>query len=144
MAMANISIALSQIQPPQSEVNLAAEFKRAASGPDERQDVSFDGKLQPADTVSRVDTVIDSASIEKAVAEIAAYAEGLGRSLAISVDDRSGDFVVQVQNAETDELIRQIPSEEVLAISQAISDQLDALELMGEGGARGLFLEVKI
>ena len=52
--------------------------------------------------------------------------------------------MVQVQNAETDELIRQIPSEEVLAISQAISDQLDALELMGEGGARGLFLEVKI
>jgi uncharacterized FlaG/YvyC family protein len=141
--MADISIALSQIQPRQGEVNLISEFKRAASGPEERQDVAFDGKLQPADTVSKLDPVIDSEAIKKAVAEIAAYAEGLGRSLAISVDDRSGDFVVQVQNAETDELIRQIPSEEVLAISQAISDQLEALEIMGEKGARGLFLEVK-
>jgi uncharacterized FlaG/YvyC family protein len=64
--------------------------------------------------------------------------------LDIRVDDRSGDTVIQVQDSSTDELIRQIPSEEVLAISAAISDQLDVLKLMGEGGARGLFLEAVI
>ena len=57
------------------------------------------------------------------------------------MDERSGDFVVQVQDANTEEIVRQIPSEEVLAISAAISQQVDALKLMGEEGARGLLLE---
>ena len=49
--------------------------------------------------------------------------------------------MISVHDATTDELIRQRPSEEVLAISAAISEQLDALKLMGEEGARGLLLE---
>ena len=48
---------------------------------------------------------------------------------------------MKVQNASTEELVRQIPSEEVLKISQAISDQLAALEVMGEKGAQGLLLK---
>lgn len=132
---------VSQVQLATPVVDTAAEFKAAAAGPQGRQDVSFDGKIQPTDSVGQVAAVVDAEAIEAAVAKIASYAEGLGRSLNISVDDRSGDFVVKVQNASTEELVRQIPSEEVLKISQAISDQLDALEVMGEKGAQGLFLE---
>ena len=51
---------------------------------------------------------------------------------------------MRVQNASTEELVRQIPSEEVMKISQAISDQLDSLKVMGEEGARGLFLETVV
>ena len=46
--------------------------------------------------------------IDAAVAQIANFVKGLGRSLAIAIDDRSGDFIVQVQNAQTKEVIRQI------------------------------------
>jgi len=132
---------VSQVQLATPVVDTAAKFKAAAAGPQGRQDVSFDGKIQPTDSVGQLAAVVDAEAIEAAVAKIASYAEGLGRSLNISVDDRSGDFVVKVQNASTEELVRQIPSEEVLKISQAISDQLDALEVMGEKGAQGLFLE---
>ena len=135
---------LSQVQLAQPVVDTAKEFKQAASGPVVRQDVSFDGKVQPTDSVECLSPVVDAAAVEAAVAKIASYAESLGRDLNISVDERSGDFVVKVQNASTDELVRQIPSEEVLKISQAISDQLDALDVMGEEGARGLFLETVI
>ena len=135
---------MSQVQLAQPVVDTAKEFKQAASGPAVRQDVSFDGKVQPTDSVESLSPVIDAAAVEAAVAKIASYAESLGRDLNISVDERSGDFVVKVQNASTDELVRQIPSEEVLKISQAISDQLDALDVMGEEGARGLFLETVI
>ena len=69
------------------------------------------------------------------------YGESLGRSLAISVDERSGDFIVKVQNASTEEVVRQIPSEEVLRIAAAIQEQFSNLELMGEEGARGLLLD---
>ena len=136
----NVSM-LSQVQLTSPVVDTFAEFRAAAAGPEKRQDVSFDGKIQPTDSVGQLAAVVDAETIEAAVAKIASYAEGLGRSLNITVDDRSGDFVVMVQNASTEELVRQIPSEEVLKISQAISDQLQTLEVMGEKGAQGLFLK---
>ena len=122
-------------------VSLSEAFKKGARGPVERQDVSFDGKMSPADATQKTSQVIDPEKIEAAVANLAAYVESLSRSLAIRVDERSGDFVVQVQDANTEEIVRQIPSEEVLAISAAISQQVDELRLMGEEGARGLLLE---
>jgi uncharacterized FlaG/YvyC family protein len=116
-------------------------MRKAANGAPERQDVSFDGRIQPQDVVQSVDSVVDAEAVARAVETVASYAESLGRSLAISVDERSGDFVVRVQNSSTDEFVRQIPSEEVLRIAAAIEDQFASLQLMGEEGARGLFLE---
>jgi flagellar protein FlaG len=116
-------------------------MRKAASGPSVRQDVSFDGKIQPQDAVQSADSVIDAESVSQAVQKVVSYAESLGRSLAISVDERSGGFVVKVQNSSTEEIVRQIPSEEVLRIAAAIEEQFSNLELMGEEGARGLLLE---
>jgi flagellar protein FlaG len=135
---------LNQIRVDRPETDLAAEFKKGAAGAPQRQDVSFDGKSQPQDVSQKIDAVVDAKSVAEAVASIVSFAEGLGRSLAISVDDRSGDFVVRVQNASTEEFVRQIPSEEVLKISAAIKDQVANLDLMGEEGARGLFLEAVV
>ena len=122
-------------------VSLSEAFKKGAQGPVQRQDVSFDGKISPGDTNQKISKVVEPEKIEAAVAKVAAYVESLSRSLAITVDENSGDFVVQVQDANTEEIIRQIPSEEVLAISAAISEQVESLRLMGEEGARGLLLE---
>ena len=122
-------------------VSLSEAFKKGAQGPVQRQDVSFDGKISPGDTNQKISKVVEPEKIEAAVAKVAAYVESLSRSLAITVDESSGDFVVQVQDANTEEIIRQIPSEEVLAISAAISEQVESLRLMGEEGARGLLLE---
>ena len=131
------------VQPftPNNTVSLRDAFVQGASGPVQRQDVSFDGKISPADSSQKNEQVIDAEKLRAAVATVSSYVQSLSRSLDIRVDDRSGDTVIQVQDSSTEELIRQIPSEEVLAISAAISDQLDVLKLMGEGGARGLFLE---
>lgn len=140
MSLDTVSM-LSQVQVVALPKDLSAEFKKGAAGPEVRQDVSFDGKIQPQDVVQSMDPVIDSEAVAQAVESIAKYAESLGRSLAIDVDERSGDFVVKVQNSATDEVVRQIPSEEVLRISAAIEEQFSNLKLMGEEGARGLFLE---
>ena len=122
-------------------VSLRDAFEKGARGPVQRQDVSFDGKVSPADATQKVSQVVEPEQIQAAVDKIASYVESLSRSLSISVDDRSGGFVVQVQDSATQEVIRQIPSEEVMAISAAISQQVDSLKVMGEEGARGLLLE---
>ena len=137
----NGGIAPASIQLPSMQVDLREEFTSGASGPVVRQDVSFDGITQPQDIVQSIDSVIDAETIAEAVNSIVSYGESLGRSLAIAVDERSGDFVVTVQNAATDEKVRQIPSEEVLRIAAAIEEQFANLDLMGEEGARGLLLE---
>jgi uncharacterized FlaG/YvyC family protein len=75
--------------------------------------------------------------------QITAFGQGLTRSLSISVDERSGDFVVQVQNSETKEVVRQIPAAEVLKIAEVVAERNADLKLMGERGAGSLLLDVQ-
>lgn len=140
----NGGISPASVQLPPMQVDLREAFTSGASGPIERQDVSFDGKEQPGDAALNMARVVDPAAIQAAVADIASYVEGLGRSLAITVDEQSGDYIVKVQNADTEEVVRQVPSEELVRVAAAIRAQLDSLDLMGEDGARGLLLEVTI
>ena len=128
---------------PRGTVSLRDAFASGANGPIQRQDVSFDGKVSPTDASQKVSQVVAPEQIQAAVDKIAAYVESLSRSLTVRVDERSGagGFVVQVQDASTEEVIRQIPSDEVLAISEAIAQQIDSLKVMGEEGARGLLLK---
>lgn len=140
----NTGITPASFQLPAMQVDLKEKFSAGASGPPVRQDVSFDGKTQPEDASTNMARVVDPEQIQAAVAEISAYVEGLGRSLAITVDDQTGDYIVKVQNAETDEVVRQVPSEELVRVAEAIRAQLDALTLMGEEGARGLLLEMSV
>ncbi len=54
------------------------------------------------------------------VAELNGYMQNLNRSLQFTVDDESGDTVIKVVDSETEELVRQIPSEEILRIRNAV------------------------
>lgn len=54
------------------------------------------------------------------VAELNDYMQNLNRSLQFSVDDQSGDTVIKVVDSETEEVVRQIPSEEILRVRNAI------------------------
>ena len=82
----NGGIAPASIQLPSMQVDLREQFKSGASGPEVRQDVSFDGKLQPDDVTQSMPGAVDPHTIRAAVDNILPYVEGLGSSLAISVD----------------------------------------------------------
>jgi flagellar protein FlaG len=107
-------------------------------------EVSFDGRSQDGVVGSGSSSVVAPERIDQAVSQIADFVRGLGRSLAITVDERSGDFVVQVQNADTNEVIRQIPSDDIMRIAAAVEDRNSSLRLMGERGAGALLLDVQI
>ena len=124
-------------------VNLREAFVKGAGGPVTSGNVSFDGKSQASDVASAGSKVVDPQKIEQAVQQITSFGKGLTRSLSISVDQRSGDFVVQVQNSDTKEVVRQIPAEEVLKIAAAVADRNADLTLMGERGAGSLLLDVQ-
>lgn len=59
--------------------------------------------------------------LTEAVSRIQSYLSASRRELQINVDQGSGRTVVRVVNPETQEVIRQIPTEEVLKLAASIS-----------------------
>ena len=66
--------------------------------------------------------------VGKALEEVERAVAPMAQSLQFSLDKDSGKTVVKVMDTDTNEVIRQIPSEEVLAISKAV-DKLKGLLL---------------
>jgi len=56
--------------------------------------------------------------VAKAAADIQQFVQSMGRNLSFSVDEVSGYHVVRVVNPTTGELVRQLPSEELLKIAR--------------------------
>lgn len=69
---------------------------------------------------------IDRKQVEEAAEKVQQFVSIQASNLRFTVDDESGRTVVKVIDASTDETIRQIPSEEVLAIAKAL-DRLQGL-----------------
>ena len=66
---------------------------------------------------------VSQEELELAVVDLNNHMQNVQRDLLFSVDDSSGRTVVQVVNSTTAEVIRQMPTEEALRISQRIKEQ---------------------
>jgi len=88
-------------------------------------------KPSPAVEVKRVQVQPTARTIEETTAAVAAqiesYLRSTGRSLQFSTDSSSGRVVIAVRDVATGELIRQIPSEEALRLSQRLGSQPNSL-----------------
>lgn len=58
--------------------------------------------------------------IDQAMTEVKKALAPVARNLQFSVDDETGRTIIKVIDASTNEVIRQMPSEELLAITKAI------------------------
>lgn len=74
-----------------------------------------------ADTQDSSDEPV-AQEIESAVGEISEFVQAQNRNLNFSYTEESNRSVVKVTDSETGDLIRQIPSEEVLKLSERIRD----------------------
>lgn len=82
---------------------------------------------------------IDRAELERAL-EVVNQAVALEqRSLSFSIDDKSGKSVIRVVDFATDELIKQIPSEELLKVAQDIKRLQEEM-----GQSIGLLIDNKV
>ena len=98
---------------PTASVGRTAEAERAKDGPSSaEQTKQVEQKQQPLDDV---------------VSELNNLVRELHRELQFSVDDKSGDTIVKVVDRETDEVVRQIPSEEVVRLRQRLQEAAGAI-----------------
>lgn len=111
--LANVLTNQSRISERQSdEVSLNGEAKVA---------ITTNASNENADTQSN-DIEANSSNVESAVGEVSEFVQSQNRNLNFSYNQDSNQSVVKVTDSETGELIRQIPSEEVLRLSERIKD----------------------
>jgi len=65
--------------------------------------------------------------VEEAVASLNAFVQLMDRNVSFEVDDVSGRDVISVYEKQTKELIRQIPSEETLALLKRMDKMVGVL-----------------
>ena len=84
-----------------------------------------------------VDMELSQEALEKVVSQLNAYIQNTQRDVDFSVDDATGRVVVRVIDSESEEVIRQIPSEEMLAISRHLVESLETEQ------PKGFLIELK-
>ena len=84
-----------------------------------------------------VDVELSQEALEKVVSQLNAYIQNTQRDVDFSVDDATGRVVVRVIDSVSEEVIRQIPSEEMLAISRHLVESLETEQ------PKGFLIELK-
>ena len=93
-----------------------------------RQHLPGEGRSSPPPVAGSAG---QDADIKQAVRDLNTYVQSLRRDLHFTIDDESGKTIVKVMDPESGEMIRQIPSEELLAIARTLQQ------------AQGLLLNAK-
>jgi flagellar protein FlaG len=93
----------------------------------------------PADRNSKIQSEVSPELIDNAVSELTQFVQTNNRQLQFSVDEASSKQVVKVTDSFSGEIIRQIPSEEILKLSERLKDLQNDV-----GSAVGLLFNKKV
>lgn len=105
-----------------SQKNISVQQKKVA---DKSVVVKTTGNAQPQSSTEVGQPSQDGqkkaqqSNLNDKVAKLNDYMQSLNRSLRFSIDHDTGDVVVKVIDSKTNQLIRQIPSQEMLDIQHA-------------------------
>ncbi|MBK7765239.1 MAG: flagellar protein FlaG [Sulfuritalea sp.] len=98
----------------------AASGSAAASSADKRRGVAVD--VPPAADVAVAAKQASVEQLQRAAEVVNKALRQSSRNLEFRLDERTNRVVVKLTDTETGEVIRQIPSDEMLAISRAIGE----------------------
>ena len=106
-----------------------------------RQNVVQSGNPQPSVKAEVSTPPVDSAALAEAVAAVSARFDIANTSLSISVDEQLGSTIIEVKDSETQEVIRQIPPEQIVSLARFLreSEGVGGFELADT--MKGLLLE---
>lgn len=99
-----------KVTPQQGMVQVSSTQTAKASGSSQ--------PVQPASSVSKEE-------VKAAVEQMKDFAQVMSRQLQFDVDDDSGRTVIRVLDKDSGDVIRQIPSEEMLALARQMKEMMD-------------------
>lgn len=83
---------------------------------------SVGGQQSPAPAEEANAAPVNQEQLKAAMSQISNYVQNVQRNLNFSIDEASGQTIVKVIDSESEEVIRQIPSEEMLALARRLSE----------------------
>ena len=115
--MSNDFGTIKAVLPPVAQTSPTAHAKR--SGDDNSVPVA-PAVAEKAEKTDKAEETREP--LNEVVSELNNLVRDLHRELQFSIDDKSGDTVIKVVDSRTDEVVRQIPSEEVVRLRQRLED----------------------
>jgi len=117
---------ISQAPPPPTQAGRGGAAQ-AASPAAETQAVSGGVARSPAEAKP---TALNAEEVKRAVEFARQHIQQVNRDLHMSVDDDTGELVIKVVDQQSQKVIRQIPSEDVLTFIRKFSESIDPLKGM--------------
>ena len=115
---------------PVRPLSVTAAKPTASDGAQKRQ-TDASPAIPQASIPKATPNTVETRTVQETTAAVAqqleTYLRSVGRSLHFSIDEQSGETVVSVRDAETGEVIRQMPSEEALRLARALGTQSNSL-----------------
>jgi flagellar protein FlaG len=103
-----------------------AQQAQSASVTPGRQNLPSEDARVPVVSVKAAPKVpeFEKLDLDQAISELQDFVEGLGRSLSFSQDESIDRSVITVRDTQTNQVVRQIPSEEVVAIARQLREDM--------------------
>ncbi|MCP3851060.1 MAG: flagellar protein FlaG [Gammaproteobacteria bacterium] len=95
-----------------SQKSEATQESRSETKLEERQEIA--SNQSSSDEIKEM----SEAKLDKTISQLNTSLQNMQRSLEFSVDKDAGQIVINVKDKETDEVVRQIPSKEVLELAK--------------------------
>jgi flagellar protein FlaG len=125
--MSDFNIALS----PSSLVGIEKDSIRNTKAEEEVITSNANSEVTKSEIVENKKEIKDkdlsSSTVKETVDEMNAFLQSMQRNLSFSVDEESGEKLISVKDSETEEVIRQIPSEELLVLRKKMDDVVGIL-----------------
>lgn len=113
--MINPAIGASDFLPSSGVVNPA---NRAADNAANVANVANAAPVKPAPAEKT--EKISTENVRDAVSQIEQFTQTVSQNLKFSIDEETGKTVVKIMDSQTNEMIRQIPSEEAINIARTL------------------------
>ena len=96
-------------------------------------------KVDPVEVDTRSDRAMSMEDVQKAVEQLRAAVDDFTPSLNIGFDGELNKMIVRVRDAETNELIRELPPEDVLEIARFL--ERNGWDAVGSESLKGMLLD---
>jgi flagellar protein FlaG len=109
---------------------------------EKRQEIS--SETLPSDPLSKM----PKEKLDETISQLNSSLQNIQRNLEFSVDEDIGRIIINVKDREADEVVRQIPTEEVLELAKnlhAASERLsESIDSGSQAPTEGVFLSAKV
>ena len=109
--------------------DVVIEVEAKAQRTKARVDAPAPAAEKPAEPVRQTPAAppVEVRKIESVTKQIDSFLRSMNKSLQFRVDESSGRMIVSICDAETGEVIRQVPGEDALRIAQSLESRLSGM-----------------